>query len=213
MRALPVTLSMRLGLICLAAMPPGCASKTPPATFEVSAGGYAQAFESAKDVLRDAAFELDRVDARDGVIVTAPRQWAGAATPWIPHSTGMRSSLEGLSHHERRYARVVFEPVGGATAGNRQDLREFDGKVSATVEVVVERVYRPGRRVSAAGIRLTSTAVDPAKVQRRMQPQFIEEHGRDPELAARLSAKMSAAAAEPVDGSAPAAETGSGDRP
>ncbi len=198
----PRALSIAALILTAAALCAGCASQPPAATFEVPAGAYANAFQSAKDALRDAAFELDRVDARDGVIVTAPRQWAGIATPWIPHSTGMRSSMEGLAHHERRYARVVFEPIGGASSEHGTDLREYDGKMNATVEVVVQRIYRPGRRVSPAGIRLTSTAVDPSLIERGMQPQFIEDQGQDAELAGRLAAKMAGAKNTHVEGDA-----------
>lgn len=171
-----------------------CASRPEVAELRITADEYPRAFQAAKDVLRDVAFELDRVDASAGIITTSPRAWAGFMSPWVPHATGGRSALEGFAQNERRVARVIFAPVespsGGATAESRDRV--------ARVEVEIEHVERPGRRVSVASARLTSQWTDPRLLNQGLQPSYAYSAGADPDLAARLlrdlSDRMSGAA-------------------
>ena len=59
----------------------GCATSR-PAEFATAPGGYAAAFDAAREVLREFRFELERVDARSGIITTRPKATAGLATLW-----------------------------------------------------------------------------------------------------------------------------------
>jgi len=59
----------------------GCAAPDLPTDLEVAAGDYPAAFEAAKAALRDYRFDLERVDARAGVISTAKKETAGLLTP------------------------------------------------------------------------------------------------------------------------------------
>lgn len=163
----------------------GCAAAPGPIEdLSVSPGAYPAAFEAAKDTLRDFEFELDRVDARDGVITTAPRAWSGAATPWLPYTSVPRDAVEGLAQFEQRTARVVFTPPDAASAGG--DLRDYPGDLRAKVSVVVERLYRPGRRVDATSVRLAGFTADPRVTPSGPPPAFAVEHREDPALAARI---------------------------
>ena len=84
----------------------GCAAERTDVTFEVSAGGYARAFDAAKEVLREAGFELDRVDARAGVITTRSKGSAGIATPWVGDESTIEQEFDDLIHQQRRTAVV-----------------------------------------------------------------------------------------------------------
>lgn len=169
----------------------GCASAPKPSeNLSIPAGNYPAAFQAAKDVLRNYEFELDRVDAREGIITTAPRAWSGAATPWLPYSSQPLDAVEGLMQFEQRTARVEFRPASD-TAAEIADLRDFQGELTAEVTVTVERLYRPGRRVDATSVRLTSFSRDPKSSPRGGPPQaFATEVRQDTPLAARIQADL-----------------------
>jgi len=171
-------------LMLLATFFGGCASKPAPATYTVSAGTYSEAFEAAKQTLRDYAFELDRVDARDGVITTAPRASSGAATPWVPHTDTLGGAMEGAIQFERRIARIEFRPAESVQVS---DLRFYEGEMTAEVIVDVQRLYRPLRRVDPTGVRLTTFAVDPKLVESGHQPLHSAHAGHDERLAGRIA--------------------------
>lgn len=162
-----------------------CASRPGEPEFTVEAGGYAASFARAKDVLREYEFELERVDARAGVITTAPRPWAGGATPWIPHASTFGDAVEGLANDERRTVRVEFL-APGATGGH-DDLRATDGEITGQVTVTVERIQRPGRRADPSGVRLHSFTTDPALDAKNESGPFITTTREDFALAARIA--------------------------
>lgn len=108
-------------------------------------GDFAGAFAAAKDVLREHRFELERVDARAGVITTKPRAAGGWATPWVDHASDWDGAWRDTVQDEARVVRVQFED-------------------EAAVGVVVERirVTRFGRRVDPTSPRrVRPVAVDP----------------------------------------------------
>lgn len=195
-------------LVCLwslaaAMLAGGCTSAPEPRTFEVGAGEYGRAFDAAKQVIRDADFEMARVDAQGGIITTLPRSSSGYATPWLHHGTTIDDNTESLAHFQRRSVIVVFEPAGAAAdAATPQtpasspppegalDLREYDGALQARVEVIVERVYRPGRRPDATSVRLNSITIDPALEAQGLQPLFTVERRLDERLSGRLVKKI-----------------------
>ena len=132
------------------------------------AAAYPRVFEAAKDELRARGFELDRVDARAGVITTSGMLSAGALTPWVG-GAGPSASIDDTFHRNERVVRVVFAratpegtlSVDRATwpgSGGAADLRLWPGAVTVRVEVDVFRSYEPGRRVDANSIRLAHDA-------------------------------------------------------
>ena len=139
---------------------------------------YAEAFAHGKDVLRDLGFELDRIDARAGVITTRPRVGSGLATPWVESE----SPLNDLAHRNRRRATLVFSP---SDAPESEDLRLYAGGVDVECRIEVERVYTPGRRPSPTSVRLGGTWRDrdiPLAGERVRYASFIDT---DEELAQR----------------------------
>jgi hypothetical protein len=169
----------------------GCAQPTLSPSFSFDAEQYPAVFQATKDALRQYQFELERVDARGGVITTWPRQWAGMATPWIPHATDTNSAVVGLIQHELRSCRVTFGVEDGADPS--VDLREVTGRMSAKVEVTIHRVHRPGTRIGAPSVRLRSQAIDPELVEEGLQPQYVSPSGPDNALAGRIARAIEAA--------------------
>jgi len=172
----------------------GCAKLTPaPASFRIPAAEYSIYFNAARETLREYQFDLDRVDARSGVITTQPVAAAGWATPWIDHASSFDQATTDLIHRNRRIATVNFSPVNDATNVARpvdpvsDDLRNFDGTIELSISVLLEEVYRPGRRASPASIRLTSFAIDPRDSDFGVQQLRTRTVGADPALSERMA--------------------------
>lgn len=182
-----------LPLCILVPLISGCAAP-PPARFSITPEQYDAAFAAARDVLRDRHFDLARVDARAGVITTQPSSSAGLATPWIDHTDTLEDAATGLMERERRRVEVRFLPTGSAASAAPAeasspdaDLRSLPGPYDVDVRVVVERIYQPGRRVDATGVRLTSLAQDPELIAKGEQPRYAVENREDTRLAGRLA--------------------------
>lgn len=179
----------------------GCASRPTDTESRIEAGDYPRAFDAAKDLLRSYEFELDRVDAHAGVITTAPRAWAGFATPWLPYASGTSDAMRGFAQFEQIRVKVAFDPAS-ATASNParhgDDRRADTGPLVARFEVELERIHRPGRRFDPTSVRLSSTAVDPVLRVSGLQPWHSEQVGTDARLAAQLSQALDNALKTPA---------------
>ena len=171
-------------LVVASALLIGCAPKTVPSALHFASAEYPIVFQAAKDVLRDAEFELDVVDARRGVLTTQPRLAAGFATPWIPHTKGLSASIGVFLQHEMRQARVTFVPESGQIPA---DVRVFEGTLVANIEVTTRRIHRPGRRVSPISIRIASFSRDTTPGATHNRDNFTYTERDDPKLARRLS--------------------------
>ena len=91
----------------LAALLPGCGTTPRPATaLPIPSGRYAEAFDAAREALRDLRFDLERVDARLGVITSRPHATDGLATPWDLDQTSSRQEVQDLMHQQRRRVRL-----------------------------------------------------------------------------------------------------------
>lgn len=181
----------------------GCARPAAPSTFVIEPAQYAAAFDAAREALRAHRFELDRVDAAGGVITTSPAPGAGFATPWIDHTDTVEDGLKSTINDERRVATVVFS-LQGANAEAPADLRLASQPLDVSVRVSVERLYRPGRRPDATGVRLGSFATDPELVARGEQPWYATHVRDDDRLAGRIArAIMQGSHVEPKAPGAP----------
>lgn len=202
--------ALLVGLVGAGGGAGGCASDG-PSTFEVPEGGYPVAFDSAKDMLREMRFDLDRVDARAGVITTRPKASAGFATPWDVEQSTLGQEWSDLLNRHFRVVRIEFTPAPGAQRAELgsptapqpadSDLREHSGPMRATVRVSLERLSRPGWRPSTASIGLSSFVVDTVNGS----AWFTTPVTRD----TRLESRLSAAARERIEAS-PDASSGSG---
>lgn len=158
------------------------------ASFVVPAGGYAHAFQTVKDTLRDAGFVLARVDAREGVIVTAPKDSSGVATPWIGAEATFADGVEATANVERRVVEVRFAPARDALGTDAPRAPGWEeAEVTGAVTASVWRVRSPGRRVESSSIRLTSFASDSAVRARGLEPDFTSRQRADDAVAARFA--------------------------
>ncbi len=165
-------------VVCGVAMMGGCALSgggafdgTPEM---VAAGAYGETFDAAKDVLRAYRFELERVDAREGVITTKASAASGWVTPWKDYASDSDGAWRDTVQDEARVARVVFA--------------RRDGAAQSEVGVVVERVRvtRFGRRVDPTSPkRFKRVASDPTR-----SGVDVEVVGRDGALEARIRADI-----------------------
>lgn len=208
----------------------GCGtSRATTRVVEVAPGRYAQAFDAARETLRDYNFTLDRVDARAGVITSEPRFSIGLANPIDPVQSTARQEIQDLLNQQDRRVRVAFarpgvEPVfepgaaapdpgsgqepsgkeiaavpavgvlidGSVLPALGEDLRADTGALVLHVDVVIDRVHRPGQRLETSSIRQSTHYQDPDMASRGMQPTYSVARERDDALAARLATDIRA---------------------
>ncbi|MBC7772718.1 MAG: hypothetical protein H7210_09515 [Pyrinomonadaceae bacterium] len=182
----------------------GCTSNG-PTDLAVAPGEYAATFDAARLVLRDAKFDLERVDASGGVITTREKATAGLATPWDSEQQTAGQEFEDLVQHQQRRVRITFETAddaatadaAGSSAASGATPQAHGGASSVNliddprptnmrVRVVIERINRPNWRVDSSSIRLTSYAWDPALAEREMQPRYEVAVAEDSDFAQRL---------------------------
>lgn len=85
----------------------GCSTPTAQSV-AIPAGRYREAFDAARTVLREYRFDLDRVDARAGLITTAAKPTAGLATPWDLEQSSISQEWEDLINQQQRRVTVSF---------------------------------------------------------------------------------------------------------
>jgi hypothetical protein len=184
---------LALGIVSFAGLiAAGCSSTgraRPDATFPVTEAAYETTFAAARDVLRDAGFSLERVDAARGVITTLPRSSSGFATPWIDHATSPGDAAAATLHRERRFAEVRFERAPSTQGADT-------GTILGRVEITIERLGAPGRKPEPTSIRLSSTWTEGSRRGAAAATPFDSIATRpDPALAARLAAQIERRAA------------------
>jgi hypothetical protein len=181
-----------LSILCLLALAIGGCAVAPRASSEVRVptGGYAAAFDAARETLLARRFELERVDARAGVITTRPKSSSGLATPWDTEQSTLTQEVEDLFNRQQRHIRITFEPA--APGETPDDLRTVSGALTARVEVVIERLHRPGWQIEPAAVRFSSYTRDPALASRGLWPAYAVPFAQDPALAAAIEADIAA---------------------
>jgi len=188
------------GAACLV----GCSAPTHRETvFVVLPGEYAAAFDATRDVLTDARFTLDRVDAGAGVITTLPKPTTGLATPWDREQTTLGQEWEDFTNQQERLVRVTFAPEGDddevpGPGEALPDRRTDDRPLVARVDVTVLRVRRPGWRPETEAISRSTRSFDPRESETPGGAAFTEPIGRDELLAGRLSEQVRARLSTPA---------------
>jgi hypothetical protein len=191
---------MERGFIVVMLLVGGCAVPTAPPEVAVDTGSYAPAFDAAKRTLTSYRFELERVDARAGVITTRPKLTAGLATPWDLEQSTLTSEWEDFVNEQRRTVRITFapSPPDAAPAKADVDLRDRPQPVTATVEVTLERVQHTGRRLEPTAIQLSSITLDPQHRARGLWPTYAVAFSQDPLLARRIAEDIRRATPRPA---------------
>lgn len=206
---------LRLGMMMIGgcAVLGACASSVQElneagSTMPVAADRYDTTFDAARQVLRDRGFILERVDAREGVITTQPKTTAGLVTPWDREQQAFDQELEDLFERQQRVVRITFEPTaqaGDVAVGSPGDLPA--GERAMRVQVTIQRVHIPGRKIEPEAISQTSYYWDPDLGARGMQPSYAVAYKQDRLLEARLTELIADAAAMP--GATPGASAAS----
>jgi hypothetical protein len=154
----------------------GC-SVTGPAEFAVPAGEYAGAFSASREVLRECRFDLERIDAGEGVLSTLPKHSSGIFTPWDTEQSSIAAELDDSVNHQSRRVRIVFDPSDAP----------HDAARTGRVEVVVYRLQDYSLRPSTRAIQFSTRAVDPLNSARGVYPQYEVPTTQDPAFASRLA--------------------------
>ncbi len=181
-----------LTMLCVTAvLVPGCARSERTDELTIAAADYDAAFVATREVLRDYRFDIDRVDARAGVVSTAPKSTAGLATPWDGEQQTLAQEWEDLTNRQQRTVRVIFEPASArlgrergptpqaAPGPARPDIRTLETPIGIRVEVVVDRINRPHFRGETENLRSSTYAREPALRARDMQPNYAVPRDRD----------------------------------
>jgi hypothetical protein len=160
----------------------------------VPADRYREAFQAARDALREAQFTLDRVDASRGRITTFARAGEGAARPWAGLAT-TDSPLQDVIQRQQRSVRVAFVPASQVAVDPRLDdpslnLLDLPVATRLIIETVVERVERPGRRAQFDAVRLTSQTLNPELESRGLVPRYSVPVREDRVLAEWLAGQI-----------------------
>lgn len=156
----------------------GCSSTQRPSDLVIPATQYEAAFESARELLIERGFELERVDASRGVISTKPIESAGLFTPFDQRQSSLRQELDDTLNHQRRTVRVEFSPVvpdaiepridPPAPAAPIGDESRLDRELVARFSVVIERRTGADRVVEPESVRLGSRPRDRLLRDRRI---------------------------------------------
>jgi len=182
-RSCLISLALVLGLgACLV----GCASPRGGVSFTIPHDRYDQAITAARETFLDARFEIDRVDARRGIVETRPKPSAGLGTPWDTEQATLRQEWEDLLNQHERVARLVVEPIDADVP----DVTTHAGPLAARVEVIVYRVRRHGWRVDTVTISRSSHSIDPLGPARGSPFTFAQPVGRDDLLAEALAQRI-----------------------
>ena len=181
--------------------PSSTAARLVPAIV-IPAGRYTQAFDAAREAVRGLRFDLERVDARQGVLSTRAKPSDGLATPWDLEQTTTRQELEDLVNQQTRRVRVVFltpvvrpgQPPSEELddlpplqdAPMPQDLFAHTGSVTMRVVVTRTRTQRPGWRLATNSVRSSTFTVDPARGATAEVAEYESPAGEDKDLALRV---------------------------
>lgn len=192
-------------LVGLAGCAPSPIANGKGGRFVAAPGLYDRAFDIARDELAAVGFTLDRIDAFAGVISTHPRASGGLATPWDRQQAGLGGEVADLMHPQRRIVRISFAPAAQADRmpgdepvtqisglGSPESLASQgeQGPLVGFVEVLIERVYRPYRRISTVDVQRSSRTTDPTLGARGMSRSFAVVTQRDHALEERLASRI-----------------------
>lgn len=172
----------------------------PETRLAIPAGRYAEAFDHARDALRDWKFTLERVDAQAGVIATQQKGTGGLATPWDQEQSTLAQEAEDTIQRQKRAVRVEFVGTGPdagtlAEPGADVDLRRAAGPLEMRVTVDVYRWQQAGWRLNTQAILYSTYSRDPQADSPDVQggrSYYGVAVGRDDALAARLAAEVGA---------------------
>ncbi len=188
-----------VGWVALLTLLAGC-TPVQSGPLSVSPERYAAAFQAARDVLRDADFVLERTDVQAGVLTTAIKTTAGAASPWDQEQSTAGQEMEDLFNRQARTVRVVFSPRGSVSdPAGLADVRAATVPIDVEVLATLYRRQRPGWRPDSTGVSLHRHWADTALPARGEQVVAMDEdRGLAAKLKEQIRQRLAAQAAAPV---------------
>lgn len=179
--------------------------------FVVEPGAYERAFDASRDKLAGLGFELERIDARAGVITSKPLSSGGLGTPWDRQQMSLKSEFADLAHAQQRSVRITFTPesevdrlpsdepgsqIGGGLLGVPLTERSQAERLVGEIEITIERQYQPYWRLSGVSVNYSSRAQDPTLRSRGMSRGFSVVTKRDSALERELASRIGSAIQE-----------------
>lgn len=164
----------------------GACSPSRDARIELAPGEYVAAFQAARDVLREQWYQLDRVDARAGVLTTQPNPRVLRGPDDIVDRHGRVVRVEFTPYSPAALTDATIEPVDPLET----DLTASSGPLTMRVRVLVERTQEPGWRPSPVSARMGGHAIDDDLVARGLQPSYVVAAREDGHLAGDLAAMI-----------------------
>ena len=192
-----------LFLILITTTQLGCASKNQIADLTLNSNNYNQTFDSTKNTLRNAGYQLDRVDRRFGIITSQPVVAGSILEPWRDITATPEQALDSTLNFEHRIIRIAFIPASGTSASTQStntsppqnpalaqiqpttaqantDLSTYTGTIRLDVQAIIERAHQPGRQIESTSLRRSSYTIDPSLAERGIPRKFWEVVARDP---------------------------------
>lgn len=167
----------------------GCSASGPP-QFTIEPGAYPAAFDAAREVLRDHAYKLERVDAQAGVITTIAKPTAGLATPWDGDQTSPGQEIGELFNQRARTVRITFEPQTPDAAKPGELLADTTAPLVGHVQVTIWQRQVTNLRLNPKGVGLTNESIDPSLIAQGVGSRFDVPLERDNPLAVRLAREI-----------------------
>jgi hypothetical protein len=186
MRGMLRVIAMFVGVVLVGLTLGGCSSKATSPEFQVGSGQYGAAFDATREVLRDYRFQLERVDAQQGVITTQPKATAGLVSFWDREQSTLGQEADDLVNNQSRVVRVSFENA----AGPAEAAVDASGLLKARVEVTVFRRQTPGLRVPSRAVALTTVTRNPQAETLGTGSDYNVPVSQDTRLAVRLAGEI-----------------------
>lgn len=161
-----------------------------PRVYEFAPERYPAVHAAAVETLRDHGFRIARNDYRFGQITTYPKESPTVAEFWIDDAGSFAQSASDTLNAHQRTARVRVEGLNLNQA--LEDAVDQDAPAPAytlTVEVLIERLQRPDRYLtaSATGRAVSTYAATPNHLRERgIDGPYAQPLTRDPAFEARL---------------------------
>jgi len=149
---------------------------------------FERVFVSARDVLVDYRFGINRVDASRGVLTSHPKRSVGVVSPWDREQTTMEQEWEDFANQQERVVRIEFERSSAEAGAEFESSGEES--VLVRVAVLVHRVHRPHWRIESESVRLSTHARSRNHAGQVEAESFRETIGRDVELEERIMAEI-----------------------
>lgn len=163
----------------------GCGSPGGGRSFDIAAGGYADALDATRETLRDAGYTLERVDASAGEVTTGEKIVAGLATPGASENRTVTGLVADTLSNRPRTLRIRFRDAADPSSPPRADA-----PVRAEVDAIVWRRLNPNWRTETETVMGNFVWRDPLLAERGVTGATRVPLKRDDDLAAVIARRI-----------------------